>query len=255
MQHLIEVDGHSLIVEVGVGSGVVPIVISDQLDTNERDKRLEYIGLDINKVACETAELNMQMHCIVPRSYLLLQSDLLDNLPVRLRGKVDIVVANIPQVVDQNLNKGGKSNFNDYYAPKYRCEPLRHNFDQRGMGLICDLLLETCGVLSDRGVVILTVAGRCGLSEIERLFAYCNMNFRIASKLITQQDLETSIESFANVERLSPFPFAFYADNNGRCQISTAQALQKFSQGKVVYHDLYAVVARPRQQKSRKFLL
>jgi methylase of polypeptide subunit release factors len=244
LKYLTNRDSATLIVEVGVGSGIVPIVLNNQL---AGDKWLEYIGLDINRVACEAAELNLQMNGESLRSNMLLQSDLLGELPEHLRGKVSIAVANLPQIPDRERSN---TNVNDYYPLKDRRETLLHRFDQHGTGLLCNFLLAAIGVLSNDGSAILTMAGRCNIPEFNELFAYCGMSYHIASRIIIRQDPLTSIERFAEVEGTSAFRFTFYADGNGRRRISALDAMRAISQGKMVYHDLYVIVARPLQQGS-----
>lgn len=243
LQHPISADSATLIVEVGVGSGIAPIVLNNQLPHAEK---LKYVGLDINRLACETAKLNLEINGSALRSSVLSQSNLLGELPADLRGEVRIIAANLPQIPDGDRSK---LNVNDYYSPKNRHEALLHHFDDRGIGLLCDLLLATPGALSHDGIAILTMAGRCGIREIEELFTYCDMSYHIASRIIIRQDPSTSIDRFAEVERTSDFRFTFYADEKGQSKINAEDAARKILQRNAVYHDLYVIVARPLQQR------
>jgi methylase of polypeptide subunit release factors len=238
LRHLADRPDTRVVVEVGAGSGIVPVIIGQSGLTAAP---IEYVGLDLNEVACEAARLNLQLNGGAFPCRFVPGGHLLERLPADLPGRVDILAANLPQVPAAGL---GEVNLNDYYRPQPRSGDGAQRFELCGMGLLFDLLMAARSIMSPTGTVVLTVAGRCGGTELSALFSFCGMSHDVLHHAIVRQDPNTSIEHFRRTEEASDIRFAFYADRTGQQPISATAAARAAERGPPVYHDLYAIAAR-----------
>ena len=221
-----------LAVEVGVGTGVLPLFLAHWAPT------CDYLGLDVSAEACETARLNLEIHGR-PLPYELLTGDsVLDALPSDLFGSVNLFAANIPQVPGE-----GQCNRNDYYpfSPKDESDVVGHS----GLGLVCTVLHQARRVLSADGRAVFTLAGRCNDALSDSALRETGMICERLKTVRVVQDSGTSIRVFADAEERAHATFQFYSGRQATRPIGACTAVRKLEAGERVYHDLHVVSARP----------
>jgi methylase of polypeptide subunit release factors len=227
-------DDKQTIVEVGVGSGVAPIYLQSQLPT----KIFRFTGLDINPVACEVARLNVAMNRCSQTVEFRGGASLLSTLTEREFRKVDVILANLPQIPTQRAKA---HNLNDYYPIKDRINGRPDFYQITGLGLLQQLLTEAPKFLAPGGTLVCTISGRCGENIRSKFFAKFGGNI---SHLMTQripQDANTSIASFARVEKIHNLKFNFFTTSTSPEAISATAAFRLQKAGEPIFHDLMVV--------------
>ncbi|MDF1882029.1 peptide chain release factor N(5)-glutamine methyltransferase, partial [Sulfurimonas sp. MAG313] len=148
----VEVQSTESIVEVGVGSGVISIVLAQHL------KKAQFLATDISANALRIAKMNISIKGMSKRIQIL-ETDLLNGIDT----KIDILVSNPPYiedgiVLDENLSYEPQ---NALYAGNIGDEILRRLIDEA----------------FDRGVRIL--ACEMGYDQKDKISEYCkNLSFK-----------------------------------------------------------------------------
>ena len=225
-------------VEVGVGSGVVPISIAKMLGCAFTE---HYLGLDRSYVACEAARLNFAINRTDLNYSLFGGGNLLDPLPRAFATSIDLVIANLPQIPARQ--KG--ASINDYYRPSRgrRGSRTETQLDRYGLGLLYDLLCGANRTLTTAGVVVMTVAGRCGGAAIDSLFAACDMQYTILHTARLRQDPHTTLDSLVANERHHGLRYTFFPWYDANETITAVDAQRLITRGSDAYFDLHVVLA------------
>ena len=130
-----------IVVEVGTGCGAIALAFANR----RTDARV--VALDISDRAVSCARRNRNR--AGSSSVYLAQSDLLDALPERAKGTVDVVVANIPYVPPATAVR------TDWGAPVETARGL----DVDGLGLIVELARQASAFLRPGGSLLLQFIG------------------------------------------------------------------------------------------------
>lgn len=130
-----------LVIDVGTGCGATALAYASR----RPDARV--VGLDISYRAVSCARRNRDR--LGPSSVCIARSDLLNELPDRALGAVDLLVANIPYVPPATASR------TDWGAP---VETAR-GIDPDGLGLILQLVRQASRFLRVGGVVVLQLTG------------------------------------------------------------------------------------------------
>lgn len=219
------------LVEVGAGSGVVPIVLDR---SQPRLLVSSYVGLDIDPLAVETARINVAMNALRPVCRFLGGADLLDALGDGI-GHVDVLVANIPQVPATAASERAEPS--DYYPVPD--DGSLDELDVRGMGLLARVVEQARPILDGGGSLITTFAGRPGLSALDLVGRRTGTRYEVLEVTRIRQDPGTSIAAFAAAEREARAEYRFYGDPSDGSPMGAREAEQLIRRGVPVYHDLY----------------
>jgi methylase of polypeptide subunit release factors len=224
------------IVEVGVGAGVLPVFLDRWL--GERTDS-EYVGLDLSPAACECARLNLEMNGAHTRFEMIGGGHLLRSLPARARGRVDLLVANLPQVPDAVAE-----NRNDYYLEPTDVGDQTDEPRVGGLGLLLEMLREAKSVLASDGRIIFTLAGRCAGATITAMLSAAGAEFEVLETKRVPQDPDTRIDAFVREETERGLQFRFFESQSATCPIGARRAKLAMDDDQPVYYDLHVALAR-----------
>ena len=229
----------SVVVEVGVGSGIIPLCLLQRC----AEKMERYIGLDLSPLAVEIARLNLSILAPAWQSRRLVGGlSALEGLPKEECGKVDLAFGNLPQLCSL---KEGTFNTNDYYhhlpgsASGDEEDELVVSF---GLGLVTALIRQARERLSSGGVVVSTVSHRSGQEPLRAFLDGLGGRHRRLFGRRIPQDPDTHIGSLVDAERELGFEAEFFRTAHATGAISAREALQIIQAGGRVYHDLCVYV-------------
>jgi hypothetical protein len=218
------------VLEVGIGTGVVMAGLSSMPNGPKL-----FMGTDICAQAV-AASKELANRLTLRNVSRLVQSDLLFALSAHDLKDVGHIVACIPQVpAPSNVDLSANDNFAHYYSPQGTC------WDDFGLGLNARLIAEV-NEKAPQATLTLNLAGRPGIEHLLTLFKMHERKAQITHCDIVPQHSGTSLASLA--EREDPdHPFEFFADADGKEQISASIAEAKRAQGSPVYHKVYVLTA------------
>lgn len=267
------------VVEVGIGSGE----LSRALTLRESSPNY-IIGTDISQAALDDAAGNLlstgpnHRYTLSGRSLTggrglifeptdnrsssieVVRSSLLAKL-IEREEVADTIFACIPQVPiprDVEIEKGDNSG--NYYDPRSLTnngivlsdeqKVLLAEYDQFGLGLNFKLLLEAPHILAPDGHIILNLGGRPGFTRLMQMFNDAGFDPKLIDSKIIHHDKGTSIRPLAERERKAGHKlFEFFADPQGRIEMTAEEAMQQLEEGSEIYHAIYAIDATLRQDQ------
>ena len=155
------------VVEIGVGSGILPISIHKfgGIFSN-------YIGYDIDTLAARVASINLAYHRLsnlakVRGGGSIFESErglVFDQYPY-----ADLIIANVPQV--PSLSTGPIRDQFDYYCMPVTLTGEDATWAMQGLWLVAQILQQSKERLLPGGSVIVNVGGRPTLDHIESMFS------------------------------------------------------------------------------------
>jgi len=268
-QYLKGRQGQCSIVEYGIGSGVIPIYLSRRNPNSVN----QYLGFDINRTACRAAQVNSVMNFVkfpVISQYetvLSLEDKAYQDGKSHLNGDCSsdstrpdslqatndvniefqhpdsIIVANIPQTPYVN---GKTADFtpNDYYELSKESGDVINLYNQCGLGLLYQLC-QIAAKNEDKPDMIFTIAGRPGKETIDTFFQDVSESHTIIKTIRIEQDKETSISPFLELQKSFQVDCEFYDSENSSVSIGAVEAFERIEKGDQIFHDLHVVKITP----------
>ena len=240
-----ELEGKRL-VEVGTGSGWIPIALSKFTDLGAIH------GVDLNPHAPIVAMCNTWLNCTHEEAERLSFSsgDLLRGLPPDER--FDYVVGCIPQVLRTEPGPDEAETDEEqalYDLSNYTAIQNVYE-DHFGLGLIGRLLDEVPERLHPGGELLLNLAGRPGRPIIERMFSRRGFRTQVLVARRVQQAADTDIRPLVALEQRTGREFEFYMEQHSPEPIQARTALGWLSKGNPIWHEVAvwrAALSLPRE--------
>jgi methylase of polypeptide subunit release factors len=236
-----DADEPRILLDVGVGTGAIPISL------HRLGFRLEKIvGLDVDSLACEVARINFKFHGLGAVTSLLSGIDVpgaIDKELIEKRDRFDLVVGNIPQVPTTNRRQI-RDHF-DFYPLPLDVRGEWALWARNGLWLIASTLRDIRPHISESGQSLFVVSGRPGEDHVLRVHETVGYRAKIISRQRAKQDPGTDISSLVAFERAERIPFVFYSDPVRDSRITAGQAHELMSAGVAVYQDLFVVAGKP----------
>ncbi|MEK7673021.1 MAG: peptide chain release factor N(5)-glutamine methyltransferase [Patescibacteria group bacterium] len=144
------------LLDIGTGSGAIPIAILKTLENQENDCIKEFLALEVDEGAAEVARLNVEQNSLEP-AIKILQSDLLE--VVEEGESFDVIVTNLPYIATAKENK-----FIDHNVEKY--EPSLALFaGEDGLDLYKKLFQQ----IKEKGIDYKLFIGEFGFGQSEKM--------------------------------------------------------------------------------------
>ncbi|AKU90011.1 aminotransferase class I/II-fold pyridoxal phosphate-dependent enzyme [Vulgatibacter incomptus] len=232
-------------VEVGTGSGWIPIALSKFTGL------AEIHGVDLNPHSRIVATCNAWLNCSPEQAARLRfgTSDLLVDLPAEERW--DFVVGCIPQVLRaDDLGGAPPEEEQALYDLSNYCAIQNVYEDHFGLGLIARLLDECPERLAPGGRLLLNLAGRPGRAIIERMFSRRGFRTSVLVARRVRQAADTDIRPLVTLEENTKREFEFYLEQHSPEPIRARTALGWLASGNPIWHEVavwQAELALPRE--------
>ncbi|MBD2358870.1 TIR domain-containing protein [Tolypothrix sp. FACHB-123] len=228
------------IVEIGVGTGIVPIALS--LVGFQFNK---YYGFDLDTLATRVASINVAFYQLTDKVALSGGGSIFE--PERNfelgTSYADLVIANVPQV--PSMSTGPIRDLFDYYHMPVGLGNREQYSAMQGLWLVELILKQARSRLHRDGHILLNIGGRPGDSHIITMIEECGYRANIIHTEIVEQDPETDISALVHFERTQNIEYEFYRDINAIAKISARTAYDRISEGQKCYHKLHIIEARP----------
>ncbi|WP_373046062.1 aminotransferase class I/II-fold pyridoxal phosphate-dependent enzyme [Vulgatibacter sp.] len=233
-----EYDGKSL-VEVGTGSGWIPIALS------KFTRLSRIVGVDLNPQAPAVATCNAWLNCDADQIARLSfgVSDLLKGLPADARW--DFVVGCIPQVLRTEGIDEPKGEEEALYDLSNYCAIQNVYEDHFGLGLIARLLDECPEILAPGGRLLLNLAGRPGRGIIERMFSRRGFRTEVLVARRVKQAADTDIRPLVALEQRTQREFEFFVHQHSAEPLRAETALGWLQAGHPIWHEVAVWSAQP----------
>lgn len=236
-----------IVAEIGCGSGIVPICLSEFGIYPSR-----YLGLDIDHLAVRLCELNFALREVPDQFFVIGGSDMFE-MEHELAAKagldadgqyLDTIIANVPQV--PVLAPRSQPEFADYYQLNQTLIGTDRKYAKLGYQLLMEILVAAKERLREGGHVVLTVSGRCDPKHIHNVFNELGFEAESLVKAIVPHDSFTDLSSFQYFHSQDPseYEFSFYKDSNGLVKCNIDNAMVEVRRGTQMYHDLYVFSAK-----------
>jgi methylase of polypeptide subunit release factors len=229
------------ILEVGSGTGAVPIALSKLAP----DKIEKLKAVDIDTLACELARINLNYHGLGSRSFLISGMDIAAAQARELiepDERFDLIVANLPQV--PTTSKRQIRDYFDYYGLPLG-EIGRWDYWARcGLWLNAKVLKEIRPHIASDGQAIVVLSGRPTEGHLKSMFQELRYKIEILFEACVEQDPATDIGSLVAFEQLNAH-FDFFSDSTCAARISAREAHRHMLDGARVYQRLYVISAKP----------
>ncbi|MEB3309056.1 MAG: TIR domain-containing protein [Snowella sp.] len=228
------------IVEIGVGTGIVPIALSSAGFNFDK-----YYGFDIDTLATRVASLNIAFYQLTNKVALHGGGSIFEperNFDLGTE-YADLIIANVPQV--PSMSTGPIRDLFDYYHM-----PIRTNGSDeeecamQGLWLVRSILQQSYSRLQRDGRIILNIGGRPGHENIHAMIEECEYDAEILHTEIVEQDPETDISALVHFEKTQSIEYEFYKDMRARIKISARQAYSRICEGQKCYHKLHVIEAK-----------
>ncbi|HWV39679.1 MAG TPA: aminotransferase class I/II-fold pyridoxal phosphate-dependent enzyme, partial [Vulgatibacter sp.] len=221
------------LVEVGTGSGWIPIALAKFTDLNAIH------GVDLNPHAPLVATCNAWLNCSEEELERLSfsQGDLLRSVPEQ---QWDFVAGCIPQVLreDQPAAPAEDADERALYDLSNYCAIQNVYEDHFGLGLIARLLDESPERLAPGGKLLLNLAGRPGRAIIERMFSRRGFRTEVLVSRRVRQAADTDIGPLVSLERSTGREFEFFLEQHSAEPIRAETALGWLAQGNPIWHEV-----------------
>ena len=236
------------IIEIGAGTGVVPIYLSAK-----KHKFRYYIGFEIDELAARLCNINLDLWNLSDRSLVIGGSDTFEKEADRglLLGAdltlpyADIVIANVPQV--PILASRNQLDMCDYYQLNQQLQGRHLRSAKLGLQFVMEILDQSKLRLQSGGKVVMTVSGRCGKEQIEVAFRDSGFVPEVILHKVVPQDRDTDLSALQYFEQNDfSLKYCFYGSRDRSDPIGVRQAVEYMSAGDPVYQDLYAYVGTAR---------
>ncbi|PZQ49075.1 MAG: hypothetical protein DI551_00025 [Micavibrio aeruginosavorus] len=218
------------IIEVGVGSGVNMA----GLMLHPARKPQFFIGSDLAGAAVDASADLAVAHKM---NAMLLESDLLSNIPAQELRRADYIIGCIPQVPLHHGDMRDERDLSDYYEETGIAE------DKYGLGLVARLLDQAADV-APQATLVLNIAGRPGDSRLAPMFERHGYETQILYTNVVRQDPGTSLRSLVEIENDTSLNFHFFQDAKAQRDINAHAAEALRGLGKPVYHNLHVMSAK-----------
>lgn len=230
------------IVEIGVGTGVMPIALASNGFGFEK-----FFGFDIDLLAVRVARLNVAISGLSEvvllkggRSTFEADDGLYDGDPY-----VDLVIANLPQVPTLSATPLRDQLF-DYYPMPVTLTSDEETWAMQGLLLIARVLREARQRLKPGGTVVLNVAGRPKKAAINQFFEAIEYTCTDEYKARVRQESGTDISAFAYFERTQGLQYEFFRKAQPNAvSVDAKTACKLLARAEPCYHDLYVIKAVP----------
>ncbi|MBI2426937.1 MAG: hypothetical protein HYV34_03735 [Candidatus Kerfeldbacteria bacterium] len=233
--------GRRLVWEVGVGTGINAIV------ARARNPHMRLRISDLSPRVTELAVENLRRTVGLENVEVLNGSwDLVTDRRESCAeiGKVDAVVACIPQVPMRGMDLSVCDLMAHYYNPERYTDSPMHDL---GLGLNDSLLIRAHHVLVAGGHTVLNLCGRPGLNRLVQMFDRRGYTPRELHRGIIPQHIQTSIASLAELEVQGHSDFEFFSDMGGRDRIDAYTAEERRlrclaeERASDIYHAIYVI--------------
>ncbi len=228
------------IVEIGVGTGIVPIVLA-RAGFNFK----KFYGFDIDTLATRVSNINASLYNLGSRTVFKGGGSIFE--PERSFGLsnayIDLVVANIPQV--PSMSTGPIRDLFDYYHMPVGVTGRKRDWAMQGLWLVSEILEQAKTRLRTNGRVVLNIGGRPGKEHLIGMLSDCGYEAEIVHNEIIEQDPETDISALVHFERTQSVFYSFYSDSECKAQISARAAYERIAEGEKAFHELFVIEAFP----------
>lgn len=218
--------------EIGIGTGLIPLGMR-----SIPGGPAVVIGSDIKMEAVEATRRLLEKAGL-RNGAPFIQSDLLKDYPPGCLRSIHHFAGCIPQVeapVAMDIQQSDNSSH--YYIPHGNPR------DKFGLGLNDDFIAQATEH-SPQASITLNLSGRPGLERLTEMFRSHGREPQVLHEVMVSQHIGTSLETLVRHERADGIPYEFYADAQGRRQITASEAEQRRLKGEASHHKIYVVHAR-----------
>ena len=233
------IDSSETIVEIGVGTGIVPIVLAKSGFGYSK-----YYGFDIDTLATRVGSINSSFYSLSNRVVFKGGGSIFE--PERAfeihEEYADLILANVPQV--PSMSTGPIRDLFDYYPVPYGSMGRKREWAMQGLWLVSEILEQSSKRLTKDGKIVLNIGGRPGKEHILDMFSHCGYKTKIVHSEIIEQDPETDISALVHFETTQKVEYSFYSDEDCQARIPARYAYNLISEGHKAYHKLYVIEAQ-----------